>query len=142
VEGPPGTGPDRVERIRRRLIWALLLPFCVLMAVAAIEAYSPEDLGHPGLATMALLLTAFGLPVLLGFLGMSISREVDALERERDELKKLYGRARHDALVDGLTGLGNHRAFQDELSRQLERRDQALSSFEEKLNEIAAHFSA
>jgi len=30
----------------------------------------------------------------------------------------------------------------DELSRQLERRDQALSSFEEKLNEIAAHFSA
>ena len=51
---------------------------------------------------------------------MSISREVDALEHERDELKRLYGRARHDALVDGLTGLGNHRAFQDELARQLE----------------------
>ena len=51
---------------------------------------------------------------------MSISREVDSLERERDELKQLYGRARHDALVDGLTGLGNHRAFQDELARQLE----------------------
>jgi uncharacterized coiled-coil protein SlyX len=30
----------------------------------------------------------------------------------------------------------------DELSRQLERRDHALSSFEEKLNAIAAHFSA
>ena len=32
----------------------------------------------------------------------------------------LYGRARQDSLLDALTGLGNHRAFQEELSRQLE----------------------
>jgi diguanylate cyclase (GGDEF)-like protein len=120
AEGQPGAGPDRVERIRRRLIWALLLPFCVLMSVAAVEGFSAEDAGHPGIAITALLLAAFGLPLLLAWLGMSISREVDALEHERDELKRLYGRARHDALVDGLTGLGNHRAFQDELARQLE----------------------
>ena len=35
-------------------------------------------------------------------------------------LRELYGRARLDALIDGLTGLGNHRAFQEELARQLE----------------------
>ena len=120
AEGQPGAGPDRVERIRRRLIWALLLPFCVLMGVAALADFTKEDASHPGIAIAALLLAAFGLPLLLAWLGMAISREVDALEHERDELKRLYGRARHDALVDGLTGLGNHRAFQDELARQLE----------------------
>jgi diguanylate cyclase (GGDEF)-like protein len=33
------------------------------------------------------------------------------------ELTQLYDRARLDALRDGLTGLGNHRAFQEELDR-------------------------
>jgi len=50
AEGQPGAGPDRVERIRRRLIWALLLPFCVLTSVAAVEGFSSEDAGHPGIA--------------------------------------------------------------------------------------------
>ena len=91
------------------------------MSVSAVEGFSSADAGRPAAAIVgAPSLTAFGLPPALAWLGMSISREVDALERERDELKKLYGRARHDALVDGLTGLGNHRAFQDELARQLE----------------------
>ena len=90
------------------------------MSVSAVAGFSAADAGRAGLAVALLLLVAFVLPPLLAWLGMSISREVDALERERDELKRLYGRARHDALVDGLTGLGNHRAFQDELARQLE----------------------
>ena len=120
IDGGPGAAPDHVERIRRRLIWAMLGPFCILMSVSAVAGFSAADAGRAGLAVAMLLLAAFGLPPLLAWLGMSISREVDALERERDELKRLYGRARHDALVDGLTGLGNHRAFQDELARQLE----------------------
>ena len=120
IDGGPGAAPDHVERIRRRLIWALLGPFCILMSVSAVAGFSAADSGRAGLAVALLLVTALALPPLLAWTGMSISREVDALERERDELKRLYGRARHDALVDGLTGLGNHRAFQDELARQLE----------------------
>jgi diguanylate cyclase (GGDEF)-like protein len=120
TDGHGGTAPDRVERIRRRLIWALLGPFCVLMTVSAVQGFSSGAASRPGLAIVVLLLAAFGLPPILAWLAMSISREVNALERERDELKRLYGRARHDSLVDGLTGLGNHRAFQDELARQLE----------------------
>ncbi|HEX5013136.1 MAG TPA: bifunctional diguanylate cyclase/phosphodiesterase [Candidatus Limnocylindrales bacterium] len=119
-DGGPGAAPDRVERIRRRLIWALLGPFCILMSVSAVAGFSAAGSGSAAVATALLIVAAFGLPPLLAWAGMSISREVDALERERDELKRLYGRARHDALVDGLTGLGNHRAFQDELARQLE----------------------
>ncbi len=43
----------------------------------------------------------------------------------RAELQALYSEARHDALADGLTGLGNHRAFQEELGHQ-------ISTFEDR----------
>lgn len=36
-------------------------------------------------------------------------------DREHVELREAYDRARLDSLLDGLTGLGNHRAFQEEL---------------------------
>ena len=71
-DGQPGAGPDRVERIRRRLIWALLGPFCLLMSVAAVEGFSSEDVSRPGAAIAVLLLAAFGLPLLLAWLGLSI----------------------------------------------------------------------
>jgi diguanylate cyclase (GGDEF)-like protein len=38
----------------------------------------------------------------------------------RNKLQTLYREAREDAMADGLTGLGNHRAFQEELGRQVE----------------------
>jgi diguanylate cyclase (GGDEF)-like protein len=120
LDGQGGPAPDRVERIRRRLIWALLGPFCILMSIATIEGFVPFDGGRPWVAAGALLVVALVLPPILALLAIGIVREADALDRERNELKHLYGRARHDALVDGLTGLGNHRAFQDELARQLE----------------------
>ena len=50
-------------------------------------------------------------------------RDVDRLTKDRDRLEDLYGQAREDSLLDGLTGLGNHRAFQEELARQLELGD-------------------
>jgi diguanylate cyclase (GGDEF)-like protein len=37
----------------------------------------------------------------------------------KEELQALYQEARRDALVDGLTGLGNHRAFEEELRRRI-----------------------
>src|SRR5262249_35158136 len=36
------------------------------------------------------------------------------------EMTKMYETAREDSLRDALTGLGNHRAFQEELDRELE----------------------
>jgi diguanylate cyclase (GGDEF)-like protein len=40
--------------------------------------------------------------------------------REMAELRELYLEAREDALADGLTGIGNHRAFQEGLARQVQ----------------------
>ncbi|HSL33841.1 MAG TPA: EAL domain-containing protein [Candidatus Limnocylindrales bacterium] len=120
VEGFTGRADGRMPRIRRRLVWALLSPFCILMSVATVEGFAPIGSARPVVAVVVLLAAAIVVPALTAWLGRSIIRDTEALEAERRELSELYGRARHDALVDGLTGLGNHRAFQDELARQLE----------------------
>ena len=56
----------------------------------------------------------------MAIVARGILREAASLDLERTEMEQLYGQARRAALLDGLTGLGNHRAFQDELARQLE----------------------
>ena len=43
------------------------------------------------------------------------------LARSRSEFSELYNAERTNALVDSLTGLGNHRAFQESLDRLLEQ---------------------
>ena len=60
--------------------------------------------------------------LLLGALAAAmarIRRHTDVLESERTDLREAYDRARLDSLRDGLTGLGNHRAFQEELDAQV-----------------------
>lgn len=55
-------------------------------------------------------LSAFGLAIML----------IRPLTRSRADLQVRYQEAVADALRDPLTGLGNHRAFQDELASQIE----------------------
>jgi len=111
---------ERVGRIRVRLIWALLLPFCILMGVSTVQGFSPVGSSRLEMTIGVLIAAAVLIPTLMAWFARAILREATALDIERRELRELYGRARHDALVDGLTGLGNHRAFQDELARQIE----------------------
>ena len=93
--------------------------FAVLMGVAAVEGFWPGGAGA-GMALAFLALCAIGVPVLMAHLTEPIIRDIQRLEDDRARLLDLYGRARQDSLLDGLTGLGNHRAFQEELRRQLE----------------------
>jgi diguanylate cyclase (GGDEF)-like protein len=44
----------------------------------------------------------------------------DELADSQAQLEVLYREAREDSLHDGLTGLGNHRSFQEELDRQID----------------------
>src|SRR5258705_10606856 len=120
ADGLQGHSDHRIDRIRRRLIWALLGPFCILMSVATIEGFLPTGASRPATAIIALVAAGALLPVLMAWLARAIIHDAEALDSERRELSELYGRARQDSLVDGLTGLGNHPAFQDELARQLE----------------------
>jgi diguanylate cyclase (GGDEF)-like protein len=111
-DGPP-------VKIRRRLLRVLAAMFAVLMGVAAVEGFWPGG-ASSGMALAFLALCAIGVPALMAHLTRPIIRDVQRLEDDRARLLDLYGRARQDSLLDGLTGLGNHRAFQEELRRQLE----------------------
>jgi len=111
----------RLETIRVRLTIGLLVPFVLLMGVSALEGFWPADaFERRWPAMLILVVAAVSLPAFMALQGRAVLRHATAMAAERDELVELYNRARLDALLDGLTGLGNHRAFQDELARQLE----------------------
>ncbi len=115
--------PDAIkppETIGRRLLVVLTTEYVLLMGVAGIQAFWPG--GSPGFAVASgiLLLCMIAVPISMAILSRPLLRDVTHLGHENDRLRELYGRARQDSLLDGLTGLGNHRAFQEELARQLE----------------------
>ena len=110
----------RMNRIRRRLIVAAVLPFGILFGAVIIEALGGADETVRILLLAVLIAGCIVVPATMVFVARGILREAAALDRERTEMHQLYGQARRAALVDGLTGLGNHRAFQDELAFQLE----------------------
>ncbi len=63
--------------------------------------------------------------VLVRYLLHSLEEVADS----QAELQVLYHEAREDALADGLTGLGNHRAFQEGLTRQIAAHEQGGTPF-------------
>ena len=88
--------------------WVLLVP------VVMVQFHFPLAITAAATAaSVGILLSTVGY-FLLGLLN-----QVQLLDHERHGLREAYDRARLDALRDGLTGLGNHRAFQEELSEQV-----------------------
>ena len=109
-----------LQVVRRRLIVAMLVEFAVLMGLAAVQGFWPGAGAGHGAAVAILFVSAVALPPAMALLARRVLDAVEGLEVERARLLKLYGEAKNDSLIDALTGLGNHRAFQDELARQLE----------------------
>src|SRR5262249_31931534 len=58
--------------------------------------------------------------VLAIWMSHQILRPAEDLEQSQQRLQRAYEQARAESLHDGLTGLGNHRAFQEELQRQVD----------------------
>ncbi len=108
------------ETIRRRITLVLATEFILLMSVAAIEGFWPGAGPGAAAATGFLFVCMLGVPLAIAALSRPLLRDVRRLDIENTRLRELYGRARQDSLLDALTGLGNHRAFQEELARQLE----------------------
>jgi diguanylate cyclase (GGDEF)-like protein len=122
---PIESAPDHLKRIQRNLTMGLLLPFCILMGVATIEGFWEAGATRQFVAVAILAVGAITMPVFMAVVSRRILRDAAALDLERSEMRALYGQARRAALIDGLTGLGNHRAFQDELARQLDEAQQS-----------------
>jgi len=68
-------------------------------------------------ALVALLALLFAFTA---WMARQILRPAAALEASRSRLRELYESAREAALRDSLTGLGNHRAFQEAVARMVE----------------------
>ncbi len=81
---------------------------------------------EPAPALPVHLLVPLGLLIALIFalvalMARQVLRPAVELERSRADLARLYQRASADARVDVVTGLGNHRAWQEEFERQLDQ---------------------
>lgn len=96
-----------------------IVPMAISMALVN-ALLGPMEQGE----AMYVLLVMVALTMLLIALTVWMSRQVllpaEELDRSRTDLRRMYEVARADSLRDGLTGLGNHRAFQEELDRELE----------------------
>lgn len=116
-----GTAPSRSARLGVRggrigLIWRLT----IALAAAGATALAADRLLVTAIEESALrALVAAGAAAMLIGVALWILVVVP-LARAREELHNRYEAALADSLSDPLTGLGNHRAFQEELTRQVE----------------------
>ncbi len=86
-----------------------------------IKLLAPVAFGEPSTGLFALLaLVAIVLLSLVVWMAKQILRPAEQLESSRVRMHDLYQLARVDSLRDLLTGLGNHRAFQEESDRQID----------------------
>ena len=78
----------------------------------------------PDTTDTALVAALVGFAVIVLLVTVVVARTFlqpfDDLAESQSNLEVLYREAREDSLHDGLTGLGNHRSFQEELDRQLD----------------------
>ncbi|MEA2632646.1 MAG: hypothetical protein QOE66_2865 [Chloroflexota bacterium] len=119
--------PDRflgestnLRLVRLRLFLALVTMFAIPIAIAAPMIYGLAW-GFGGslvVPTLGLVCLALVLGMLTVWLAHRVLEPAERLEEARRILEDAYDRARAESLRDTLTGLGNHRAFQEELERQ------------------------
>jgi len=86
-----------------------------LVVSAPIPLVSMPVQALGALGAMLLLLVVFTT-----WMARQILRPAAQLEASRSRLRELYESAREAALRDSLTGLGNHRAFQEAVARMIE----------------------
>ena len=121
----PATEPIRggstdLRLVRLRLFLALCTMFAIPIAITTPIAYG--QMRGEGASLILPTLVIIGLAAVLGLLTVWLAHRVlepaERLDEALRSLESAYDRARSEALLDGLTGLGNHRAFQEEIERQ------------------------
>ena len=111
-------GGYRLVRLRLwlALLATFLLPFVISTPIFSRLTSPATELLGP---TVGLIGVALGLGVIIAWLAKQVLAPAAQLEAARSYLRGAYDQAREDSLIDPLTHLGNHRAFQEELDRQL-----------------------
>ena len=113
-------GSTDLRVVRLRLLLALVTMFTIPVALGSPVIYV-LTIGH-GVSVLLPMLGITVLTIAMGALTVWLARRIlepaERLDRARVVLEDAYTRARAESLRDALTGLGNHRAFQEELERQ------------------------
>ena len=120
-EAPPTGDSLRLVRLRLYLTLAAaaVLPMALGSPLLRILTGGPNGLEPIHVA--ALVAVGALLVVLTRWMTQQILRPAAELEASRARLHRAYEEVREVALVDGLTGLGNHRSFQEEFESLLDQ---------------------
>ena len=120
-EAPPTGDSLRLVRLRLYLTLAAaaVLPMALGSPLLRILTGGPNGLEPVHVA--ALVAVGALLVVLTRWMTQQILRPAAELEASRARLHRAYEEVREVALVDGLTGLGNHRSFQEEFESLLDQ---------------------
>ena len=113
-------GATNLRLVRLRLFLALLTMFAIPIAISTpvVFARARGDGASLVLPTLVIIGLAAGLGLLTVWMAHRVLEPAERLEKALRSLEGAYGQALSEALLDGLTGLGNHRAFQEEIERQ------------------------
>jgi diguanylate cyclase (GGDEF)-like protein len=121
LRGGAAPTPASIKRVILRGLAATYV--LMLLAVAGTVTHLAGRFGLADADLIPLASAIVGPAVLVFVVMVIVSRRADriarAIDDDRRSLQHAYDRARLDAMQDGLTGLGNHRAFQEELDSQL-----------------------
>jgi diguanylate cyclase (GGDEF)-like protein len=113
-----------IRSVSRSTIAGFVFAFLVVAVTLGLQAASvalPGSLPVPPVpvAIAVAVVVPLVLGVVLLLLARRIKRGLATFDRVHVELREAYDRARLDSLLDALTGLGNHRAFQEELDARI-----------------------
>jgi len=118
----PAAGRSAIRDIAPGVRRLLALAFAVLGCVAGAACLLAAVGGETGFIVAVAAVGSASAAVATTMrrrVGGAIDTLRDDLEGELREAREAYDRARLDARMDPLTGLANHRAFQEELGRQV-----------------------
>ena len=119
--GPAATGTTDLRLVRLRLFLALITMFAIPVAlmVPVLFGQVRDDAASLLPPTIAIAGLAGVLGLLTVWLAHRVLEPAERLDEALRSLEGAYDQARSEALLDHLTGLGNHRAYQEEIERQL-----------------------
>ncbi len=120
-DAPPTGDSFRLVRLRLYLTIAAaaVLPMALGSPLLRILTGGPN--GLQPVHVVALAAAAALLVVLIRWMTRQILKPAAELEDSRTSLRRAYEEVREVALVDGLTGLGNHRSFQEQFESLLDQ---------------------
>jgi diguanylate cyclase (GGDEF)-like protein len=122
---PRDSSPPSVRGIEAFALRGFVASYVVGLTALVVLGMVVAGSSDPGLDAATPLIVAMivaiagALALVLAYLVRGLRRHVEGLEDELSGVRNAYDRMRLDSLIDGLTGLGNHRAFQEDLDAQI-----------------------